>query len=116
MRRVATLAVRCKAAAHRCVPFSATARGVTVPWPVVPWNWMRRRFRLRPMPIDTMAFGSNKFRDREFKTVRSEFTVTMHGRDSFSANGDTHSSMKGCDDLFHQCCRRQSRHGGSKCV
>ncbi|MBS0170642.1 MAG: FABP family protein [Nitrospira sp.] len=50
---------------------------------------------------DTYGISSNKFLDREFKTVRSEFTVTMHGRDSFSYNEDTQLKMKGHDELFH---------------
>jgi hypothetical protein len=50
---------------------------------------------------DTYGICSNKFLDREFKTVRYELTVTMHSRDSFSYHEDTQLKMKGRSDLFH---------------
>ena len=50
---------------------------------------------------DTYGICSNKFLDREFKTVRYELTVTMHGRDRFSYNEDTQLKMKDRGDLFH---------------
>jgi len=50
---------------------------------------------------DTYGICSNKFLDREFKTVRYELTVTVHGRDSFSYSEDTQLKMKGRDELFH---------------
>jgi len=50
---------------------------------------------------DTYGICSNKFLDREFKTVRYELTVTLHGPDSFSYHEDTQLKMKGRSDLFH---------------
>ena len=50
---------------------------------------------------DTYGICSNKFLDREFKTVHYELTVTLHGRDSFSYKEDTQLKMKGRSDLFH---------------
>ena len=50
---------------------------------------------------DTYGICSNKFLDREFKTVRYELTVTLHGPDSFSYHEDTQLKMKGRNDLFH---------------
>lgn len=50
---------------------------------------------------DTYGICSNRFLDREFKTVRYELTVTVHGRDSFSYQEDTQLRMKGKPDLFH---------------
>ncbi len=50
---------------------------------------------------DTYGICSNKFLDREFKTVRYELTITVHGPDSFSYHEDTQLKMKGRSDLFH---------------
>lgn len=50
---------------------------------------------------DTYGICSNRFLDREFKTVRYELTVTLHGPDSFSYHEDTQLKMKGRGDLFH---------------
>jgi hypothetical protein len=50
---------------------------------------------------DTYGICSNKFLDREFKTVRYELTITLHGPDSFSYQEDTQLKMKGRNDLFH---------------
>ncbi len=50
---------------------------------------------------DTYGICSNKFLDREFKTVRYELTVTVHGRDSFSYSEDTQLRIKGQAELFH---------------
>lgn len=50
---------------------------------------------------DTYGICSNKFLDREFKTVRYELTIALHGPDSFSYQEDTQLKMKGRNDLFH---------------
>lgn len=50
---------------------------------------------------DTYGICSNQFLDREFKTVRYELTITVHGPDSFSYHEDTQLKMKGRSDLFH---------------
>jgi hypothetical protein len=50
---------------------------------------------------DTYGICSNKFLDREFKTVRYERTITVHGRDSFSYKEDTQLKLKGRQELFH---------------
>ena len=50
---------------------------------------------------DTYGICSNKFLDREFKTVRYELTITVHGRDSFSYKEDTQLKLKGRQELFH---------------
>jgi len=50
---------------------------------------------------DIYGICSNKFLDQEFKTVRYELTVTLHGRDSFSYKENTQLKMKGRSDLFH---------------
>ena len=50
---------------------------------------------------DTYGICSNQFLDREFKTVRYELTMTMHGSDSFTYTEDTQLRMKGRSDLFH---------------
>ena len=44
---------------------------------------------------------SNKFLDREFKTVRSEFSIVGHGEDSFSYKEHTQLQIKGQPNLFH---------------
>lgn len=50
---------------------------------------------------DTYGICSNKFLDREFKTVRYELTITVHGHDSFSYREDTQLKIKGQKELFH---------------
>ena len=50
---------------------------------------------------DTYGICSNKFLDREFKTVRYELTITVHGHDSFRYKEDTQLKIKGQKDIFH---------------
>lgn len=50
---------------------------------------------------DTYGICSNKFLDREFKTVRYELKITLHGANEFSYEEDTQLKMKGRKDLFH---------------
>ena len=50
---------------------------------------------------DTYGICSNKFLDREFKTVRYELKITVHGRDSLSYREDTQLKIKGQKELFH---------------
>jgi len=50
---------------------------------------------------DTYGICSNKFLDREFKTVRYDLTITLHNRDSFSYSEDTQLKMKGRAEIFH---------------
>ncbi len=50
---------------------------------------------------DTYGICSNRFLDQEFKTVRYELTVTVHGKDRFSYQEDTQLRMKGAPDVFH---------------
>ncbi|MBL7714297.1 MAG: FABP family protein [Bdellovibrionales bacterium] len=56
---------------------------------------------------DTYGICSNKFLDREFKTVRYELKVTIHGDDEFSYEEDTQLKMKGRKDLFHHTDRNR---------
>ena len=50
---------------------------------------------------DTYGICSNKFLDREFKTVRYELKITVHGHDSFSYKEDTQLKIKGQKEIFH---------------
>ena len=50
---------------------------------------------------DTYGICSNRFLDREFKTVRYELDVTIHDDQSFSYAEDTQILMKGRTELFH---------------
>ena len=50
---------------------------------------------------DTYGICSNKFLDQEFKTVRYELSITVHGRDSFSYKEDTQLKIRGQQELFH---------------
>lgn len=49
----------------------------------------------------TYGICSNKFLDREFKTVRYELQVTVHDNQSFSYEEDTQLQIKGQTDIFH---------------
>lgn len=49
----------------------------------------------------TYGICSNIFLDREFKTVRYDLSVTIHGPDRFSYEQDTQIQMKGRPTLFH---------------
>lgn len=49
----------------------------------------------------TYGICSNKFLDREFKTVRYELAITIHDDNSFSYDEDTQIVMKGRKDVFH---------------
>lgn len=50
---------------------------------------------------ETYGICSNRFLDREFKTVRYELRVTVHDADSFSYEEDTVLRIKGQTGLFH---------------
>ena len=50
---------------------------------------------------DTYGICSNKFLDREFKTVRYELKITIHDQHSFTYEEDTKLKIKGQKDLFH---------------
>lgn len=50
---------------------------------------------------ETYGICSNKFLDREFKTVRYELKVTIHDDQSFSYEEDTQIQIKGRKELFH---------------
>ncbi|WP_231989397.1 heme-binding beta-barrel domain-containing protein [Nitrospira japonica] len=50
---------------------------------------------------ETYGICSNRFLDREFKTVRFELTVTIFGRDRFHYKEDSLLRMPGKPDLFH---------------
>lgn len=50
---------------------------------------------------ETYGICSNKFLDKEFKTVRYELQVTIHDDGSFSYEEDTQLKIKGQSDLFH---------------
>lgn len=50
---------------------------------------------------ETYGICSNKFLDREFKTVRYELTVTVHDADSVSYEEDTQLRIKGQKEIFH---------------
>lgn len=48
----------------------------------------------------TYGICSNLFLEREFKTVRYELKITIHGRDSFSYEEHSHLRMAGRKELF----------------
>jgi len=50
---------------------------------------------------ETYGICSNRFLDVEFKTVRYELKVTVHGDDSWDYEEDTVLAMKGRDEPFH---------------
>lgn len=50
---------------------------------------------------ETYGICSNKFLDKEFKTVRFELQVTLHEDESFSYEQDTQLQIKGQKNLFH---------------
>src|SRR5689334_8323003 len=50
---------------------------------------------------DTYGICSNKFLNENFKTVRYELTLTIHGQDSFSYEEDTQMRVAGLPDIFH---------------
>jgi hypothetical protein len=50
---------------------------------------------------DTYGICSNRFLDREFKTVRYELKITVHSRDSFSYEEDSQLLLKGRSEVFH---------------
>ncbi len=50
---------------------------------------------------ETYGICSNRFLDKEFKTVRYELTVTLHDASRFSYEEDTQMKIKGQDALFH---------------
>lgn len=49
----------------------------------------------------TYGICSNRFLDREFKTVRYEVNVTIHDADTFAYDEDTQIRITGQDQLFH---------------
>jgi len=50
---------------------------------------------------ETYGICSNKFLDKEFKTVHYELRITIHDDQSFSYEEDTQLQIKGQKDLFH---------------
>lgn len=50
---------------------------------------------------ETYGICSNRFLDREFKTVRYELKITIHDDKSFSYEEDTQLQIKGRQELFH---------------
>jgi hypothetical protein len=50
---------------------------------------------------ETYGICSNRFLDREFKTVRYELKVTVHDANTFSYEEDTQLRIKGQEQLFH---------------
>ena len=50
---------------------------------------------------DTYGICSNRFLDKEFKTVRYELTVTVLGQNRFHYKEDTQLCIPGQPDLFH---------------
>lgn len=50
---------------------------------------------------DTYGICSNRFLDKEFKTVRYELTVTVLDQNRFLYKEDTQLHMPGKPDLFH---------------
>ncbi len=49
----------------------------------------------------TYGICSNRFLDREFRTVRFEYRITVHDRDSFSYDEDTHIEIRDQAEIFH---------------
>jgi hypothetical protein len=49
----------------------------------------------------TYGIASNPFLNEEFKTVRFDSTITVHGADTFSYADDTQLKLRGRDELFH---------------
>ena len=50
---------------------------------------------------ETYGICSNKFLDKEFKTVRFELQIPLHDDGSFSYEEDTQLQIKGQESLFH---------------
>jgi len=50
---------------------------------------------------ETYGISSNRFLDREFKTVRYELTVTLESADVFRYEEDTQLLLKDRSDVFH---------------
>ena len=50
---------------------------------------------------ETYGISSNRFLDREFKTVRYELTVTIEDKTTFRYEEDTQLLLKGRSDVFH---------------
>ncbi|MEZ5559989.1 MAG: heme-binding beta-barrel domain-containing protein [Pseudomonadales bacterium] len=50
---------------------------------------------------ETYGICSNRFLDREFKTVRYELRITVHDADTFSYEEDTQLLLRDREDLFH---------------
>ncbi|MCG8425545.1 MAG: heme-binding beta-barrel domain-containing protein [Proteobacteria bacterium] len=61
-----------------------------------------KSFRLAAdLGSETYGICSNKFLDKEFKTVRYELEVTVDDDGSLTYREDTQLKMKGKDELFH---------------
>ena len=50
---------------------------------------------------ETYGICSNQFLDREFKTIRYDLKITVHGANSFSYEEDTQLQIKGQSEPFH---------------
>lgn len=84
-------------------------RGVTViAGGTVPAN-ARHFFLSANVGSDTYGICSNKFLDREFKTVRYELKLTFHDANTFTYEEDTQMKLKGRTDLFHHTDRNIMR-------
>ena len=67
-----------------------------------------KRFELSAeVGSETYGICSNIFLDGEFKTVRYELEMTVHGPDSFSYAEDTVLRIKGQSELFHHTDRNR---------
>jgi hypothetical protein len=61
-----------------------------------------RRFELTAeVGSETYGISSNRFLDREFKTVRYELAVTIEDADVFRYEEDTQLLLKDRSDVFH---------------
>jgi hypothetical protein len=61
---------------------------------------------------ETYGICSNKFLDKEFKTVHFELQITLHDDGSFSYEEDTQLQIKGQERLFHHIDKNTLRKAG----
>ena len=50
---------------------------------------------------ETYGICSNRFLDKEFKTVKYELKVTVHGANSFSYDENTQLKVRGQSNIFN---------------
>ncbi len=61
-----------------------------------------KEFNLVPeVGSETYGICSNLFLDREFKAIKYELKVSIHGTNSFSYEEDTQLKIKNQENLFH---------------